>query len=71
MGRITKRVHKRRRCCQCGKPALREIITGTDHVRIRAWCRLCLERIRYWGVADADEYPSQEDARRLRAVVSW
>jgi predicted amidophosphoribosyltransferase len=50
---------KQMRCCYCGKPA----------VPLRMWCSTCLARVRYCGVVDLPDYPTQNDARRLRALV--
>lgn len=56
MGKFKTVVLKSKPCCYCGRPAITN----------RAWCRPCLNRIRYYGCCDVVEVPSREDSERAR-----
>ena len=59
MGKFKEIVLKPRPCCYCGRPSM----------KLKAYCRPCWNRVCYCGVVDLPSYPTQEDARRLRASV--
>ena len=54
-------VLKSRPCCYCGRPSM----------KLKAYCRPCLARIRYYGVVDTPDVPTQKDTRRLRRILDW
>jgi hypothetical protein len=58
----------RRPCLYCGQPVVVVRIYGVTTVR--AWCRLCLERIRTTGIVDQPDYVTMRDVRKRRRLWS-